>query len=73
MGHLKKSAVNYTIRELVDSLCRMTWTHEKCNPFIMLSKTHIVGQKPRGRQLAKYKVCESAIFVLSSDHFVQQR
>ena len=51
----------------------MTRTHEKCNPFIMLSKTHIVAQKPRGRQLAKYKVCESAIFVLSSDHFVQQQ
>ena len=42
----------------------------------MISKTHISSQKPRGRQL-NAKVCgsESAIFLflLSSDHNVQQR
>ena len=43
----------------------------------VISKTHISGQKPRGRQLNK-KVCgsKSAIFVillLCSDHFVKQR
>ena len=45
------------------------------SPF-MISKTHIVAQKPRRRQL-NAEVCgsESAIFVIllsSSDHHVQQ-
>ena len=41
---------------------------------IVISKIHIVAQKPHRRQL-NTKMCssESAIFVLCSDHFVQQQ